>query len=206
MVKVAKVNQVQSFSQLLWRTGAIQFGTFTLTSGKLSPYYIDLRVIPSFPNALKEVTAVYTGQAKKIGLSKFGIIAGIPTAGLVFASVAAYELGKPVIYLRKEAKEWGRGRRIEGILKPGDKVLIIDDIITTGKSIVETAEAVRAEGGIVEDVLVLVDREEGGAANLSEQGIKLHAFLKVKDVAKSLYELEEISKEQYEAILKQARR
>jgi orotate phosphoribosyltransferase len=206
VARTAHVESVRRFSEVLLRTGAIKFGMFTLTSGKLSPYYIDLRIIPSFPSALKEVTRTYTAQAKKIGLAKYGTIAGIPTAGLVFASLAAYELGKPIIYVRKETKEWGRGKRIEGILKPGERVLVIDDIITTGKSILETVEAVRAEGGVVEDALVLVDREEGGTVNLSAQGIKLHTFAKVKDIAKALYELEEISKEQCEAILKQTQK
>ncbi|MEM3737156.1 MAG: phosphoribosyltransferase family protein [Candidatus Bathyarchaeia archaeon] len=200
-----RIETAKSFSQLLWRTGTIKFGAFTLANGSLTPYYIDLKVIPSFPSAFREVIRIYINEAENVGTSNYEAIAGMPPTGLIFASVVAYELGKPAIYPRKEAVEW-RGKRITGVIKPGERVLIIDDIITTGKSILETAEIVRAEGGVVEDAIVLLDREEDGVTSLSLNGIKLHAFTKVRDVAEALYELQEISEEQRDAILKQVRR
>jgi orotate phosphoribosyltransferase len=200
--KTDKIN----FSQILWRTGAIKFGTFTLTSGKLSPYYIDLRVIPSFPEALQKIIQIYVKEAEELGLEKFKIVAGIPTAGMVYASILAYAIKKPFIYIRKEAKEWGRERRIEGVLKPGDPVLIVDDLITTGKSVIDAAKAIRAEGGTVANAIVLIDREEKGTENAAKEGIKLRSFMKIREIAKMLYDLQEITKDRYRAIIEQIKK
>ncbi|MFQ5997939.1 MAG: orotate phosphoribosyltransferase [Candidatus Bathyarchaeia archaeon] len=191
------------FSRMLWKTQAIKFGTFTLTSGKLSSYYIDLRVLPSHTQAFRKSVRIYESLAEKLGLMKFDKLAGIPTAGLLYAAVLAYRLGKPIFYMRKEAKDWGRERRIEGSLSSGERALLVDDVITTGRSILEAAKTVRSEGGVVTDALVLVDREELGSKFLANEGIKLHSFVRVRDIARALHELGEITTERYHTILKQ---
>ena len=104
------------FCKILNRIGAIEFGIFKLTSGKTSPYYIDLRIVPSFPDAFRKVCDLYIKLIKKeIGSQNFERVAGIPTAGISFASVVAYHFKKPFFYVRKEVKLHGRQRRIEGI-------------------------------------------------------------------------------------------
>jgi orotate phosphoribosyltransferase len=193
--------------RVLNKIGALKFGTFKLTSGKTSPYYIDLRIVPSFPDAFQRVCDVYVKLIEKeLGREGFDRIAGIPIAGIPFASLTAYQLGKPFLYIRKQAKLHGRERRIEGILMPGDRVLLVDDLITTGRSLSKAAKAIRAEGGIVNHALVLLDREEGGRKKLAEDNIKLHYLLTAREAAEKLYETGAIDDEQLKTILKQVKK
>ena len=190
--------------EILARTGALKFGAFSLSGGRLSPYYIDLRIIPSFPGVFRRVTNFYVDIVQnEIDSDHITRIAGIPTAGISLASVLAYSLNKPFLYVRKEEKTYGRERRVEGILNPGDRVLLVDDLITTGGNLISAAKAILSEGGIVEDALVLIDREEGGKKSLEENGMNLHYLLKISEVAKILYKVEIITKQQMNDILKQ---
>lgn len=190
--------------KILNKIGALQFGTFKLTSGKISPYYIDLRLVPSFPDAFQKICAFYTDFInKEVGVGNFERVAGIPVAGMPFASIIAYNLKKPFIYIRKGVRLHGRQRRIEGLLNPGDRVLLIDDLITTGLSLRRAAKAIAAEGGIVKDVVVLLDRQESGAEKLRKMGIKLHALVNISEAAQMLYEIGSINEEQLKTILKQ---
>ncbi len=193
--------------RLLHRIGAIKFGTFKLTSGRTSPYYIDLRIVPSFPDAFQRVCNLYVKLAEQeLGAGSFDRIAGIPTAGIPFASIIAYHMKKPFLYIRPRAKLHGRERRIEGIIMPGNRVLLVDDLITTGLSLTKAAKAIRAEGGVVSDALVLLDREEGGEERLKKDLIKLHYLLTAREAAAKLYELGIIEEDQFKTIVKQTRK
>lgn len=193
--------------RVLHRIGALKFGVFKLTSGRTSPYYIDLRIVPSFPDAFQRVCDVYVKLIKEdLGKEGFDRIAGIPTAGIPFASLIAYQLRKPFLYIRQLTRLHGRERRIEGIIMPGDRVLLVDDLITTGHSLRKAAKAIRAEGGIVNHALVLLDREEGGKQKLAEDNISLHFLLTASEAAKKLYEVDAIDDEQLKTILKQVKR
>jgi orotate phosphoribosyltransferase len=191
-------------SRILVKTGATKFGLFKLSSGKLSPYYIDLRMIPGDPKGLQTAIEIYeTMTRSKIGVASFDRIAGVPTAGVPYASILAYRLSKPFLYVRRETKTHGGERRVEGQLLPGDRVVLVDDLITTGKNTLQAAEAIRAEGGQVERAIVLIDRQEGGAAALAQAGLKLHAFTTVTRIARRLSESGVIEDDQYKAILAQ---
>ena len=191
-------------SRILMKTGATKFGLFKLSSGKLSPYYIDLRMIPGDPRGLQTVIEIYERMVRsKVGITSFDRIAGVPTAGIPYASILAYRLSKPFLYVRREAKAHGAERRVEGQLLPGDRVVLVDDLITTGKNTLQAAEAVRAEGGQVEDVIVLIDRQEGGPAALARAQLKLCAFTTVTKIARQLHQTEVIDDEQYKDILAQ---
>jgi orotate phosphoribosyltransferase len=193
--------------KILNRIGALQFGAFKLTSGKISPYYIDLRIIPSFPDAFKKTCRFYADFIEgEVGVQNFDRLAGIPVAGIPFTSLIAHGLEKPLIYIRRGVPLHGRQKRIEGVLAPGDRVLLVDDLITTGLSLRRTAKAIAAEGGVVTDAIVLLDREEGGKAELEKDGIRLHALLNITDVANSLYEMGTIDKDQLKTILKQVKK
>ncbi|NWG10461.1 orotate phosphoribosyltransferase [Candidatus Bathyarchaeota archaeon] len=193
--------------KVLNKIGSLQFGAFKLTSGKISPYYIDLRIVPSFPDAFQKICNFCIAFIKdEVDDKSFERIAGIPVAGIPFASLIAYNLQKPFLYVRKGVRFHGRQRRIEGVLSPGDRVLLIDDLITTGLSLKKAAKAITAEGGVVNDAVVLLDREEGGKEKLEKNGIKVHALLSVREVANRLYELDVIDEEQLKTILKQIKR
>lgn len=193
--------------KILNKIGALKFGAFKLTSGKISPYYIDLRIIPSFPDAFQKICNLQAAFIKEeIGLKSFDRIAGIPIAGIPFASLIAYNLKKPFLYIRKGVRLHGRKRRIEGILTPGDRVLLIDDLITTGLSLTEAKKAIEAEGGVTTDAVVLLDREEKGKEKLHKNGIKLYALLKMSEIANRLYEIGAIDEVQLKTILKQIKK
>jgi orotate phosphoribosyltransferase len=193
--------------KILNKIGALKFGAFKLTSGKISPYYIDLRIIPSFPDAFQKICNLQVAFIKEeIGVKNFDRIAGIPIAGIPFASLIAYNLKKPFLYIRKGVRLHGRKRRIEGILTPGDRVLLIDDLITTGLSLTEAKEAIEAEGGVTTDAVVLLDREEKGKEKLDKKGIKLYALLKMTEIANRLCEIGAIDEVQLKTILKQIKK
>ncbi len=193
--------------KILNRIGALKFGTFKLSSGEISPYYMDLRIVPSFPDGFRRICDLYIELIKSdVGVDGFDRIAGIPTAGISFASIAAYHLKKSFIYVRTAERQHGRGRHVEGILLPGDRVLLMDDLITKGGSILKAAEAVRAEGGVVTDAVVLMDREENGKPNLAVHGIRLHYLLTTSELARKLHDMDAITEEQLNTILKRAKK
>ena len=195
---------VEELAMVLVKVRALQVGTFTLSSGRLSSYYVDLRAVPSFPGAYRYVIDAYLALIKEeVGLGRFDVIAGIPTAGLAFSSPVALQLEKPMIYVRKEEKDYGRKKRIEGSIAPGSRVLVMDDLITTGHSILGAIDAIREEGGEVKDVAVLIDRHEGGKANLKESGVKLHAVTEILELVRTLHAREEISDAEMQAIKSQ---
>lgn len=186
------------------KTGATKFGLFKLSSGKLSPYYVDLRLVPSDPKALRTVIRIYEKMVtSEIGASSVDRIAGVPTAGVPYASILAYTLAKPFLYVRREWKSHGGERRVEGQLLPGERIVVIDDLVTTGKNILQAAEAIRAEGGRVEHVVVLIDRQEGGKQALASSGLRLHAFATITEIARRLMQAGVIEDEQYQAIVAQ---
>ncbi len=190
--------------RILYKIGALEFGTFKLTSGKISPYYIDLRVVPSFPDAFREICSLYVKLIESyVGTENFKRIAGIPTAGMPFASVVAYNLHKSFLYTRPTQKKHGRERRVEGVLASGDKVLLLDDLITSGKSLLKAASAIRAEGGVINDAVVLIDREEGGKEALMEDDITLHYLLEASKAASTLHEIGVITDMELKTVLKQ---
>jgi orotate phosphoribosyltransferase len=191
-------------ASILLKIDALKFGVFKLTSGKASPYYVDLRVVPSFPDAFTRICDFYAQAiTSQIGLKTFDRIAGVPIAGIPFASQIAYNLKKPFLYIRKGLRRHGRQRRVEGILVSGDRVLLVDDLVTTGLTLRKAAEAVRAEGGVVEKAVAFMDREEGGREKLANNGIHLTTLLKISEVAKVLYDVGSLDEESFKTIMKQ---
>ena len=160
--------------------------------------------MPSFPDAFKKICDFYVKYiTSQVGSENFDRIAGVPLAGIPFASQIAYNLKKPFLYVRKGVRKHGRQRRVEGILVSGDRVLLVDDLITTGLNLKKAVEAIRAEGGVVTEVVALLDREEGGKAKLEKRGLKVHTLLQMREVANTLYEIGAIDEESFKTILKQ---
>lgn len=192
-----------ALAEALFRVGALRFGKFALTSGKQSTYYLDLRVVPSDPQAYGLAIAAYLAVAKEIGEKNFDAVAGVATAGVTISSTLAYLLKKPMLYVRREEKGHGLGKKVEGGVSPGWRALVIDDLVTTGGSLVSAVEALRKSGCVVRDSLVLVDRLEGGKANLRKAEVRLWSFTTILDLVETLYMGKKITKADREAVARQ---
>ena len=205
--KKSDLTKKVEIAKILHKIDALKFGVFKLTSGKASPYYIDLRVVPSFPDAFRQICDFYGDYIiRQIGIQNFDRIAGVPLAGIPFASQIAYNLEKPFLYVRKGIRHHGRQRRVEGILISGDRVLLVDDLVTTGLNLKKAAESIRAEGGVVKEAVAFLDREEGGKEKLERSGIKVHTLLKISEMANTLYEIGAIDEENLATIQKQIKK
>ena len=195
--------EIDELGRILLKTGCLKFGTFKLSSGILSPYYIDLRLIPSDPEAFKKIIDFYSTKLQGELLERSIRLVGIPTAGIAYASVLAFNHRKPFLYVRREAKGYGGRRKLEGLLFPGERVLLLDDVVTSGSNLISAVEAIRAEGGVVEDAVVLLDRQQGGVGNLMKIGVTLHSFATISEVCKVLLTKGVIEEAQFNQIKKQ---
>ncbi|MEM1282207.1 MAG: orotate phosphoribosyltransferase [Chlamydiota bacterium] len=170
---------------------AIKFGDFRLKSGIESPFYIDLRLITSYPILLKSITEE---MWKKINEIDFEVICGVPLTAIPMATAISLDQNIPMIMRRKEVKKHGTKKVIEGVYRPGQRCVIVEDLITSGISILETVEPLKQEGLIVKDVVLLIDREQGGRENLEERNINLHAVMTISDILSVLIEENRIEK------------
>lgn len=192
---------IKGLAKMIIKTGALKFGVFELSSGAISPYYLDLRLIPGEPSAFISAVNMLEERIGEIGRRQFERIGGVPTAGVPYAAALSYKMRKPFIYVRKEAKSHGTQKMVEGLLLPGDRVVLVDDLVTTGQSLIEAARAIRLEGGLVEHAVVLIDRLEEGVKRLKENGIQLHALATIRHIIDILRELDAIEEDEYESII-----
>lgn len=181
----------------LFSIGAIQFGEFTLKTGIASPIYIDLRLIISYPALLKRISAALWTLSERLS---FDLLCGVPYTALPIATAISLEHNLPMVLRRKEAKDYGTKKIIEGVFKTKDICLIIEDVVTSGTSILETAKALEKEGLIVEDALVILNREQGGKEQLKGKGIFLHSLISIFDLLKVLFAEKKISVETFQNV------
>ena len=167
--------------QALKDCGALQFGDFTLASGAKSKYYIDIKKASTDPKVLKLIAEEMAAQLKDMGL-KVDRIAGIVLGSIPLATALALETGIPYVMVRKEKKDHGTGKLIEGTLNEGDKVLVVEDVITSAGSSVVSIKTLREAGAVVEDVFSVIDREAGGTEALKEIGVRFSPLVRASDL------------------------
>jgi uridine monophosphate synthetase len=167
----------------LYKIEAIKFGKFKLKSGTISPIYIDLRLSISYPKVLGKIAEAIWEKIKDL---QFDLICGVPFSAIPFATVIAVNQKVPMIMCRKKSKEHGTKKNIEGHFKPGDYCVLIEDLITSGSSILETIESLKGEGLVVKDVAVLIDREQNGKVLLENKGYNVHAAFTLDEVLETL--------------------
>ncbi|KAK3102695.1 hypothetical protein FSP39_013212 [Pinctada imbricata] len=177
----------------LYEVNAIKFGTFILKSGLESPVYLDLRVIVSYPEIMKEVANIMWTKAEENTL-RYDSVCGVPYTALPIATCISTDHNIPMLIRRKETKDYGTKKMIEGSYKEDDYCLIIEDVVTSGTSVYETAQALNSVGVKVRDAIVLLDREQGGADSLKTQDIHLHSVCTMTEVLTVLEKHNKIDK------------
>jgi len=164
--------------EMLKECGAIKFGEFTLASGKKSKYYVDIKKASTNPTILKEIAKQ---MSKHVTEEK---IAGMELGAVPIAVALSIETNLPYVIVRKEKKEHGTGKQIEGELKENEKVVVVEDVATTGASTLRAVNVLRENKGIVEKAIVVVDREEGASELLKENNVELIPLVRVSELMK----------------------
>jgi orotate phosphoribosyltransferase len=182
----------------LYKGGVVRFGDFVLQSGLKSPIYLDMRLVPSDPKLFKRFIELALEELKELDVR---CVIGVATGGLVWSSVIAYQKGFPHLYVRSEEKQHGTSNLIEGEVKLGQKAVVVDDVATTGSSIVRAVEICRSKGVIIQHALVLVDREQGAALKLRQIGVTLHKCLTLTQILSDLAQSNTVDQEQVRGVL-----
>ncbi|CAG2112974.1 unnamed protein product [Medioppia subpectinata] len=179
---------------------AIKFGDFVLKTGIHSPIYLDIRPMVNRPKPLKQLSELMYKKIISMNITH-DLICGVPYSALSIASSICVQKFVNMITKRKENKDYGTKQLIEGQYKPGDHVVIVEDIISSGSSILETVIALRSAGLVVTDAIVFIDRQQNGVNNMKEYGIDVHSLIDVKTALDVLEEEKRINGHQKSGII-----
>lgn len=193
-------------AETLWRLGAIQFGDFSLgRTVRNSPVYVNAKLLISRPDALKRTVRLIQEELE-LGMvmrnrlvEPFDAIAGVPIGGLHVATALALQMDRPLLYLRPpRSPEEVMAPHVEGIYRPGQRVLVVDDLAAGGGSLVETVEGLRDAGLMVTNAVVLIDREQGAARRLEAMGVHVHSILTLEVILTYLHSAGHLGREDYD--------
>ncbi|MCH9611206.1 MAG: Orotate phosphoribosyltransferase [Chlamydiales bacterium] len=174
---------IQEFVFELEKIGAVKRGDFVLKSGAKSKIYIDLRLTVSSPKLLRMITDLIWQQIED---RSFDLVCGVPYTALPFATTLSLDHNIPMIMRRKEVKSYGTKKKIEGIFQSGQNCLVVEDLITSGQSVMETIEPLEEVGLKVTDVVAFLDREAGGCEMLEERGYRVHTLITLSEMLQTL--------------------
>ncbi|PCI93250.1 orotate phosphoribosyltransferase [Candidatus Aerophobetes bacterium] len=181
----------------LYEIGALKFGDFKLKSGIQSPFYLDLRLIISYPKLLETISDQLWKKASGLKADR---ICGVPYTALPIATCLSLKHNIPMLLKRKEVKAYGTKQMIEGHFDENDRCLIIEDLITSGASIIETIGPLQEAGLKIEDIVIIVDREQGGILAVEKQGFHVHSLYTITDIANHLCTAGKITEEKKDEI------
>jgi len=188
-------NLINDLILFLYDKGAIKIGDFTLSSGIKSKFYLDMRILQSYPKYFRvSILLMKKYIVDNIGMNNFNYICSIPTSGTIFGSSLAYELFKPHIYVRKSVKNYGMQKTFEGDLQINSKVLFIDDVITTGNSLLSSIELLK-DKSIINDVLVFIDRRQEYRSLLNKYNLNIHRIISIDKIFEILFQNDRIGKQ-----------
>jgi len=195
-----KLQMEEDIILFLFDRNAIKIGNFTLSSGRKSRFYLDLRILQSYPMYFRKTISLMKYLIhSEIGLDSFDYLCSVPTSGTVFGSALSYELFKPHIYVRKDMKTYGMQKKIEGALNPNSKILFVDDVITTGHSILKGIESVSYDS-VIRGIVVLVDRQQGSQDLFDQFSLKIKSAIPILRIIKILNDNDRIDKNDYNNI------
>ena len=191
-------------ADVLWQLGAIQFGDFSLgRTARHSPVYVNPKLIIARPEALARVAALLDEELRMAmarrnkQVAAFDLVAGVPIGGLHIATALALQAQTPLLYVRPGAGEDEERPHIEGIYRPGQTAIIVDDLATGGGSLVDTADQLRRAGVFVRDAVVLIDREQGAQRRLESVGVRMHAMVTMEMLLTYLHSTGKLNDEDY---------
>ncbi|KAI8129898.1 Uridine 5'-monophosphate synthase [Lucilia cuprina] len=193
--------QRKALALKLFEINAFKFGDFKMKVGINSPVYFDLRVIVSYPEVMQTVSNLIMERIKEENLSAKHVC-GVPYTALPLATLVSVQQNIPMLVRRKEAKDYGTKKLIEGIYSAGDTCLIVEDVITSGSSVLDTVKDLTREGITVTDAVIVVDREQGGAANIAKYSVRVHSLFTLSFLLNTLLEAGKIDRDTVEAVAK----
>ena len=181
----------------LYSIGAIKFGAYKLKAGNIAPFFLDLRILVSHPRILRDAS---WEMAHLLSTLQFDRIAVIPYAGMPIGTALALEMDRPMIYPRREKRDYGAERAVEGEYHAGETVVLVDDLIITGESKLTAIETLRTAKLNVRDIVVLIDPEQGGAQMMLNHGYQLHSVFQVSELMRILHDAGKVTDSQYQEI------
>lgn len=181
----------------LWNIHAIQLKDTVIKSGATSPIYFDMRTIISYPDIFKEITSL---MIDLMNHCEFDIICGVPYAAIPLATAIATQGNAPLIMLRKETKNHGTKKMVEGTYQPNALCAVIEDVISTGSSILETIAIMQDHNLIVKDIFIIIDREQNGVGNVQKHGYRIHSLFTITEILDVLLAEKYITHDQYKHV------
>ncbi|XP_066145637.1 uridine 5'-monophosphate synthase-like isoform X1 [Euwallacea fornicatus] len=188
---------LRDFAIKLFNINAIKFGEFKTKVGLMTPVYCDLRVMVSYPDVMKSLAELLIYEIKGIDVD---ILCGVPYTALPIATAVSLQTSIPMVMRRQEPKYHGTKKIVDGVFKAGDQCLIVEDVVTSGSSILETVKDLENEGLTCTDAIVFLNREQGGAALLKDKGITMHALMTLSQLVDYLFEAKCIDQEMVEKV------